>query len=853
MAHASFSPGLWQPALHRIVLLLVLYLALVHPSNSSVIQRRAAPPQKLPKRATENDLRYQPALDFDTDSCYNVPAIGCDGKIAEGLEPDGTKKDCRDLADLDNTNVYSRQRCNSGWCAYMYDYYFEKDHAGIGAHKHDWEHIIVWVPDDRTNNKKYACVSQHGEWLCNPEDKVLWKDEHPKDWFQTRAFRFANAEDDKYQENERHDWQLGDLVGWFGFPTTELRSALETHHFGSASFALGGSFTTNLKNSLTAWCDDKFPPDGGDLAVCKMQHFPHPFDPARDDNGSPGQPPGGNGCNPTTPGTPGTPGPAVGVINAMIVGDSITQGFEGDYTWRFRLAEWFKSENITPNFVGPWTGTHTNAEPSDPKPPRLIGSGPVPPDAPRTGGAYANGVSFKSNHWALWGRQAAQVKNEIRGQVSTHSPDWLLVMLGFNDLGWWVSGPDGTLASVKAIVDEARAAKSNVRILIANVIHRTFIEGRDDLVTNTNIYNDLLKNAIPGWSTSSSPVKLVDVNSVYSCAPRGDCSAAYDGLHPGPKGEYQIAHAFSKTLVEMGAGKLALSVPGSFPASKVPTVPNNVRVSQAPWGLKITWDKVWGANAYEVRSRQKGISQWSYWPSGIAWPVNRWDNSWVLEGQEWEYSVRTNTGTGRTSEWSGTATGVARPTNPKGPNNVWVEPRGNSIFLRWDAVPGAISYEVITFDNDATGTTFPNGRGVQGTSATVSDGLIAGHRNAIAIVTWVSSGPGWPTIGMSVRVGAGQPGTIQGLRVSNTDPTTVLLSWPHTTNFASYRVWFRNHKTNEAFRTDEYSIATDNSHTVAFLFPGTWNYEFYVVAMNGNIEGGRSNTVIPPVYPGFQG
>ncbi|KAF3353829.1 3-phenylpropionate/cinnamic acid dioxygenase subunit alpha [Verticillium dahliae VDG1] len=660
MAHASFSPGLWQPALHRIVLLLVLYLALVHPSNCSVIQRRAAPPQKLPKRATENDLRYQPAL--------------------EGLEPDGTTKDYRDLADLDNTNVYSRQRCNSGWCAYMYDYYFEKDHADIGAHKHDWEHIIIV---------------------------------YHKDWFQTRAFRFANAEDDKYQENERHDWQLGDLVGWFGFPTTELRSALETHHFGSASFALGGSFTNNLKNSLTAWCDDKFPPDGGDLAVCKMQHFPHPFDPARDDNGSPGQPPEGNGCNPTNP---GTPGPAFGVINAMIVGDSITQGFEGDYTWRFRLAEWFTSESITPNFVGPWTGTHTNAEPSDPKPPRLIGTGPVPPDERRTGGAYANGVSFK------------------------------------------------------AIIGLCGAAK-----------------------------------------------------------------------------------LLSKTLVEMGAGKSALSVPGSFPASKVPTVPNNVRVSQAPWGLKITWDKVWGANAYEVRSRQKGISQWSYWPSGIAWPVNRWDNSWVLEGQEWEYSVRTNMGTGRTSEWSGTATAVARPTNPKGPNNVWVEPRGNSISLRWGAVPGAISYEVITFDNDATGTTFPNGRGVQGTSVTVSDGLIVGHRNAIAIVTWASSGPGWPTIGMSVRVGAGQPATIQGLRVSNTDPTTVLLSWPYTTNFASYRVWFRNHKTNEALRTDGYSTATDNSHTVAFLFPGTWNYEFYVVAMNGNIEGGRSNTVIPPVYPGFQG
>lgn len=37
---------------------------------------------------------------------------------------------------------------------------------------------------------------------------------------------------------------------------------------------------------------------------------------------------------------------AVGVIRVMIVGDSITQGREGDWTWRYRLWQWFDDQGI---------------------------------------------------------------------------------------------------------------------------------------------------------------------------------------------------------------------------------------------------------------------------------------------------------------------------------------------------------------------------------------------------------------------------------------------------------------------------------------------------------------------------
>ena len=142
------------------------------------------PPTALPQRATANDLRWQPSLDFDTDGCYNVPAIDKDKNIAQGLPHDfvGLAANCRDASDLANNNVYARQRCNAnGWCVYLYDYYFEKDVALQffldPGHTHDWEHIAVWTRDGAA---QYVAASQHGGYEVRPASSVRWDGDHPK-------------------------------------------------------------------------------------------------------------------------------------------------------------------------------------------------------------------------------------------------------------------------------------------------------------------------------------------------------------------------------------------------------------------------------------------------------------------------------------------------------------------------------------------------------------------------------------------------------------------------------------------------------------------------------------------------
>lgn len=152
-----------------------------------------------------------------------------------------------------------------------------------------------------------------------------------------------------------------------------------------------------------------------------------------------------------------------GGIKVLVVGDSISQGIEGDFTWRYRLLQWFNSQGVAVQFVGPYIGTVSPDPGSLPTPPKLPGEVTVNPPA-RTDGGYGAGVpAFSSNHFAVWGRQAAQDMSLIRAQVQAYAPDYLLVELGFNDIGWFISDAPGTLNSMKSLVDEARAAKPNLK------------------------------------------------------------------------------------------------------------------------------------------------------------------------------------------------------------------------------------------------------------------------------------------------------------------------------------------------------------------------------------------------------
>jgi len=216
----------------------------------------ADPPTALPASHAEADGKWQPAFDYDGDGCYPTPAIGPDGTLNPGLNNSGALNgNCHDQSDLDNTNSYSRAKCDNGWCGYLYDLYFEKDQAVPGidccGHRHDIEHVVVWV-NQATDSAEYVSTSAHGNCSTRPRSEVGWEGTHAKviyhkDGASTHCFRLAGM--DEQPENHYGTWQYPDLVSWDNFPGG-IRDRLVNADFGSASLGIkDGAFEDNLNKA----------------------------------------------------------------------------------------------------------------------------------------------------------------------------------------------------------------------------------------------------------------------------------------------------------------------------------------------------------------------------------------------------------------------------------------------------------------------------------------------------------------------------------------------------------------------------------------------------------------------------
>ncbi|MFF5782618.1 fibronectin type III domain-containing protein [Streptomyces virginiae] len=304
------------------------------------------------------------------------------------------------------------------------------------------------------------------------------------------------------------------------------------------------------------------------------------------------------------------------------------------------------------------------------------------------------------------------------------------------------------------------------------------------------------------------------------------------------------ARAFEKTLHDRyQLGTSVPAIPENMPARPTP-VPGNVVASSEASGIKVTWDAVYGAIGYQVRDRLVGVTVWTEFPVSM----NRFDTTWTEDGMEWEYQVRTDNGGRVKSDWSPTVRATAHPKTAPPPVGIVTTATATGVDVVWGAPTGPYTdtidrYQVITYDKDTPGA-FIDGTSVTGTSVHI-DGLTPGHHYAVSVVTWNAVGGGLPGAGRAVTIGAGSPPAPGGLQVTSTDATTVQLTWSGSPQAAGYRVWVRNINNGSQSSADEFIVDTTH-RDIAYLFPGTWNYEFCVTAVNGTLESAKSNCVVAP-------
>ncbi|MFD4860938.1 GDSL-type esterase/lipase family protein [Streptomyces atratus] len=209
------------------------------------------------------------------------------------------------------------------------------------------------------------------------------------------------------------------------------------------------------------------------------------------------------------------------------VGDSMSIGRAGDFTWRYRMWQHLASTFGAPfAIVGPRselydTGTNTPVS-------HEYGA----PDFPAEARA----------HLAGWGEGWLHMAPVIADTVTEHRTDILLVSLGLIDLGFYTDSGQ-TALNARAFITAARTANPHVKMVILPVIPNIRAESDAPFAAECDRFNELLAKAVADLDNPMSPILLASRPPGYDIH-----KDTYDGTHPGPTGEHKLAASFADAM-----------------------------------------------------------------------------------------------------------------------------------------------------------------------------------------------------------------------------------------------------------------------------------------------------------------
>lgn len=275
---------------------------------------------------------------------------------------------------------------------------------------------------------------------------------------------------------------------------------------------------------------------------------------------------------PEPPEPPGRSDP----LRLMLVGDSVTHGFAGDWTWRYRLWSQLTDAGVAIDLVG-----HRD-------------------DVTDTGDGrpwlqhYAD-PDFDTDHAAVGGMRISEMRFSVGEQVRLHHPDVVVLMLGINDL-LAARSPELVADHVARTVAEVRATSPGTDLVLAHA-PQTWVGPA------VVAFNDRLDALAPQLDTPGSRVVAAATSAGLTSAD------AWDRLHPDPVGEVKIARAVLDALATLGHTPPVAEL-GDLPAPhRGPVLPvTGLRAvhrggDAAPYDVQLSWTRAPGATGHQVAHR----------------------------------------------------------------------------------------------------------------------------------------------------------------------------------------------------------------------------------------------------------
>lgn len=210
----------------------------------------------------------------------------------------------------------------------------------------------------------------------------------------------------------------------------------------------------------------------------------------------------------------------------LFVGDSMTVGSAGDYTWRYRMWRHLCALGEPFQVVGPRVTLYDKA--ADAAVSADYADPGFPPHARR--------------HLAGWGEGWLHMAPLIGDTVREHRPDVLLVSLGLIDLGFYTDA-EQTAVNVERFIAEARAAAPRVRMALLPVIPNTRADLDPGFADECARFNTELAKVVADHDSPASPLLLASRPEGYDIL-----LDTYDGTHPNPSGEHKLAAAFADAM-----------------------------------------------------------------------------------------------------------------------------------------------------------------------------------------------------------------------------------------------------------------------------------------------------------------